>query len=275
MRPWPPAGSRCASEVSPRSRGEHRGGSRGASSDWSGPTVPASRRSSPCCRGCCDPTTGRVHLRGEDVTDTSAGRGPPAGLARTFQQPELFLGLTVREHLIAGPPGPGRSAPPVARHARSAVALPPSKARTSGWTSCSELLKLTRVAKAPVSALPLGILRLVELGRALASEPRVLLLDEPLSGLDIKASENLLIGLPADRRSADHAGLAHHRGARRGRGPGAVGHRVRARLRRAHRVGSPEEIRNDPAVRAAYLGDDEPNSKRVARRAGPGRRDSA
>ena len=121
-----------------------------------------------------------------------------------------------------------------------------------------ELLRLTRVEKAPVAALPLGILRLVEVGRALASEPSVLLLDEPLSGLDIKASENLLAVF---RQIVDQPGrdvsliMVEH-------DVGAVlslsdvvfvldfGERIAA--------GSPEAIRSDPAVRAAYLGDADP-----------------
>ena len=70
--------------------------------------------------------------------------------------------------------------------------LPPGKDETERVDELLELLRLTRVEKAPVAALPLGVSRLVEVGRALASEPNVLLLDEPLSGLDIKASENLL-----------------------------------------------------------------------------------
>jgi ABC-type branched-subunit amino acid transport system ATPase component len=123
-----------------------------------------------------------------------------------------------------------------------------------------ELLHLTRVEKAPVAALPLGILRLVEVGRALASEPSVLLLDEPLSGLDIKASENLL---GVFRQIVDQPG--------RQVSLILVEHDVAAVLSLSDivfvldfgeriAVGSPEVIRNDPAVRAAYLGDTEAES---------------
>jgi ABC-type branched-subunit amino acid transport system ATPase component len=209
--------------------------------------------------GLLRPNAGRVHLRGEDVTNVSCRARARKGLARTFQQPELFLGLTVREHLV------------LAHRARVAPRrlwrdmldprslLPPSKDENERVDELLELLRLTRVEKAPVAALPLGILRLVEVGRALASEPRVLLLDEPLSGLDIKASENLLTVF---RQIVDQPGhqvslvLVEHDVA-------AVlslsdivfvldfGERIA--------VGSPEEIRTDPAVRAAYLGDTDPH----------------
>ena len=131
--------------------------------------------------GLLRPNHGQVQLRGEDVTNTSCRARAKKGLARTFQQPELFLGLTVREHLM------------LAHRARVAPQrlwrdmfdprslLPPSKSEDERVDQLLELLRLTRVEKAPVAALPLGILRLVEVGRALATEPRVLLLDEPLS----------------------------------------------------------------------------------------------
>ena len=109
-----------------------------------------------------------------------------------------------------------------------------------------------------MAALPLGILRLVEVGRALASEPNVLLLDEPLSGLDIKASENLLTVFRQIVDQPDHQVSLI-----------MVEHDVAAVLSLSDivfvldfgeriAVGSPEEIRNDPAVRAAYLGDTDP-----------------
>jgi branched-chain amino acid transport system ATP-binding protein len=142
--------------------------------------------------------------------------------------------------------------------------LPPSPAENERVDGLLDALNLTRVAKAPVAALPLGVLRLVEVGRALASDPHVLLLDEPLSGLDMRASENLLSVFMRIIEESDH-----------GLSVAIVEHDVAAVLSISDRVcvlnfgeciavGSPEDVRNDPAVRAAYLGDDEP-----IRRSGP------
>ena len=208
--------------------------------------------------GLLRPNGGRVHLHGEDVTGASCRARARKGLARTFQQPELFLGLTVREHLV------------LAHRARVAPSrlwadmlvprslFPPSAEENERVEELLELLRLTRVEKAPVAALPLGILRLVEVGRALASEPSVLLLDEPLSGLDIKASENLLAVFRQIVDQPDRQVSLI-----------MVEHDVAAVLSLSDVVfvldfgeriaaGSPEAIRSDPAVRAAYLGDADP-----------------
>jgi branched-chain amino acid transport system ATP-binding protein len=224
--------------------------------------------------GLLRPNGGRVYLHGDDVTNASCRARARKGLARTFQQPELFMGLTVREHLQLA--YRARVAP--TRLWRDMLdprcLFPPSKAESERVDELLDLLRLTRVEDAPVAALPLGILRLVEVGRALASEPNVLLLDEPLSGLDIKASENLLavfrqiVGQPDHRVSLI-----------------MVEHDVAAVLSLSDivfvldfgeriAVGSPEEIRNDPAVRAAYLGDSDPDPGPPAEPA-PGRGGSA
>jgi ABC-type branched-subunit amino acid transport system ATPase component len=218
--------------------------------------------------GLLRPQAGKVWLRGEDVTNSSVRSRAALGMARTFQQPELFMGLTVREHLV------------LAHRARvSPVRLwrdmldprslfPPATAENERVDGLLDLLRLTRVAKAPVAALPLGVARLVEVGRALASDPYVLLLDEPLSGLDITASENLLSVFRQIVAQSDHAlSLV------------IVEHDVAAVLALSDTVvvldfgeriavGSPEDIRRDPAVRAAYLGDIELAPSTVE--AGPG-----
>jgi branched-chain amino acid transport system ATP-binding protein len=198
---------------------------------------------------------GRVWLGGDEVSGASARSRAGRGLARTFQQPELFMGLTVREHFV------------LAHRARVAPVrlwrdmfdprslLPTSKRENEHIDHLLETLRLTRVAQAPVAALPLGVCRLVEVGRALASEPRVLLLDEPLSGLDMKASENLL-GIFREIVDQNDRPISLV----------IVEHDVAAVLSLSDSVfvldfgeliaaGSPETIRNDARVREAYLGD--------------------
>jgi ABC-type branched-subunit amino acid transport system ATPase component len=207
--------------------------------------------------GLLRPNSGRVRLRGADITNVSCRARASKGLARTFQQPELFMGLTVREHLTLA----HRARVSPRRLWRDMLdprsLLPPSGAENERVDGLLELLRLTKVEKAPVAALPLGILRLVEVGRALASDPQVLLLDEPLSGLDIKASENLLRVFRQIVDGDHQLSLI------------MVEHDVAAVLSLSDivfvldfgeriAVGPPEEIRNDPAVRAAYLGDTDP-----------------
>jgi ABC-type branched-subunit amino acid transport system ATPase component len=208
--------------------------------------------------GLLSPNTGDVRLRGEDVTKASAQARAQRGLARTFQRPELFMGLTVREHLVLA------YRARVSRHRLWRDMLdprslrPPSPAENERVDGLLEVLRLTSVAKAPVAALPLGVARLVEVGRALASNPHVLLLDEPLSGLDMKASENLLsVFRQIVDNSENRISLV------------IVEHDVAAVLALSDTVfvldfgeriasGCPEDVRRDPAVRAAYLGDSEP-----------------
>ena len=187
--------------------------------------------------GLLRPSGGKVWMHGEEITNASPQARARKGLARTFQQPELFMGLTVREHLVLA----HRVRVARRRLWRDMVdprsLLPPSRSENEQIDGLLELLNLTRVAKAPVAALPLGISRLVEVGRALASKPDLVLLDEPLSGLDMKASENLLEVFRRVVGQGERRGVAADRGARRGGGARPIEPDLRPRLWRADRGG--------------------------------------
>jgi ABC-type branched-subunit amino acid transport system ATPase component len=205
--------------------------------------------------GLLKPNSGRVRLLDRDVTGASAQARARLGLGRTFQQPELFMGLTVREHLVLAYR---------ARHSRSrlwkdvftaASIRKPDKDETERVDRLLELLELTEVAHQLANALPLGTSRLLEVGRALAYSPLLVLMDEPLSGLDRHEAERLADML---RRTVLEENVSLL----------MVEHDVGMILSLSSYVyvldfglliaqGNPDAIRDDPKVRAAYLGDEE------------------
>ena len=207
--------------------------------------------------GLLRPVSGRVLLHGDDVTTASPQLRARRGLARTFQQPELFMGLTVREHVVLAHR---------VRYSRQRLwrdmidprsLRPASKDENEKVDGILELLNLTRVAKSSVGALPLGTSRLVEVARALATRPDVMLLDEPLSGLDLRESE-MLASVFQRLVATDGRRLSLL----------MVEHDVATVLSLSSRIfvldfgeliasGTPAEIRNNAAVRAAYLGDED------------------
>jgi ABC-type branched-subunit amino acid transport system ATPase component len=205
--------------------------------------------------GLLRPNAGEVFLEGRRVTSMSAAKRARLGLARTFQQLELFMGLTVREHVVLGYR---------VRNERNRLWSDLFTAGALHKDSSDEkdrvnylvdLLGLTSVANTPAASLPLGTARRVEVARALATGPSVVLLDEPSSGLDAHETSQLGAAL---RRVVDEERVSML----------LVEHDVAMVLGLSSSVtvldfglciaqGTPDVIRNDPAVRAAYLGDDE------------------
>jgi branched-chain amino acid transport system ATP-binding protein len=181
---------------------------------------------------------GRIHLDGEEVTKLGPHKRARKGLARTFQRLEVFGSLTARENVL------------VAAEIRAGW----SKDKEDPGDVADALLErvgITSVAHDRVDAMPTGLARLVELARALAARPRVLLLDEPGSGLDDTESEafaDLLVELAGE-----------------GLGILIVEHDVELVMRVCAEIfvldfgaiiarGTPKQIQADPNVQAAYLG---------------------
>ncbi|MGK2950435.1 MAG: ABC transporter ATP-binding protein [Acidimicrobiales bacterium] len=189
--------------------------------------------------GLQDTVSGTVRLDGKDITSTKAHRRARQGIARTFQRLEVFGSLSARDNILTA--AEIRRSWSRDRHADPQAETDALLERTG----------LREVAGERVDALPTGLARLVELGRALATRPRVLLLDEPASGLDETESEafaDLLLELADD-------GMAIL----------LVEHDVQLVMRVCTRihvldfgavlaVGSPDEIQADQAVLDAYLG---------------------
>jgi len=134
------------------------------------------------------PTRGKVFIDDVDVTDRKTHQRARLRVARTFQRLEVFGSLTARENIR------------VAADARNGWSGEKDDAKAA-TEAILERVGLQAVANDPVDSMPTGLARLVELGRAMATKPRLLLLDEPGSGLDHDETENLgtlLQGLAAE-----------------------------------------------------------------------------
>ncbi|HEX3963123.1 MAG TPA: ABC transporter ATP-binding protein [Trebonia sp.] len=202
------------------------------------------------------PNAGTVEFDGANITGASAQHRARLGLARTFQHPEVFSGLTAREHIILAHRVSTRrsriwSDMVTARGFRRA-----DRDEDDRVNSLLTGLNLTRIADQPVAALSLGMTRLVEIARALAANPAVLLLDEPSSGLDAQETDQVVevFRLAVEQRGVSLLLVEHDMSMVLGLCDQVnvldFGVKIAA--------GTPGEIRAHPAVRAAYLGKEDP-----------------
>ncbi|MGN2639943.1 ABC transporter ATP-binding protein [Nocardia takedensis] len=185
--------------------------------------------------GLRNPARGRVTLDGRDVTRSGPARRARQGLARTFQRLELFGRLTVRDNLLV------------------AAELGPDRKRAAAVADeLIDRLALHEVADACADELPTGTGRLVEVGRAIATRPALVLLDEPAAGQDPAETERFgaLLRALADEGTAvllvEHdMGLVME----------VCDELFVLDLGRIICSGPPEVVRADTTVLAAYLGD--------------------
>ena len=194
------------------------------------------------------PTGGAIRYRGEDVLKKAIHDLPGLGIRRTFQNLELFREATVRENVVMGAAFRYRGSV-----MREVLGLERVQEANERADKMLQVLELTGHADTPVAALPYGIQKSVELARALASEPKLLLLDEPAAGMNPEESRR--VGELILRLKTLGITIV------------LVEHDMRLVMRVCDRIvvldhgekiaeGAPGSIRSDPAVIAAYLGEE-------------------
>jgi branched-chain amino acid transport system ATP-binding protein len=204
-----------------------------------------------CLLGLLRPDSGHIRFDGRDLIGLPVYQRARLGLGRTFQRMELFSEMTVREHLLVAERsrrGTGRLWKDLLNRGA------PTGEEEAEADTVLDLVGLAAVADRAIESLSLGHGRLVELGRALMTRPRLLLLDEPSSGLDQAESLALAGVLDTVRRERGTAVLLVEHDL-------AMVERVVDRLYvldfgRLLASGERDDVLADPAVRKAYLGEE-------------------
>ena len=202
--------------------------------------------------GCYRPGAGRITFAGSDVMRLPAARRAALGMARTFQNIALFPGMTVLDniklgghvHLRAGVPEAGLYAGRARREER--------RLQSEIEGDLADLVGIADDLHVPAATLAYGLQKRVELARALALRPRLLLLDEPVAGMNRREREEMveLVLILRRQRGATILLVEHDMSVVMGI-PDQV---VVLDFGRVIAAGTPAAVRDDPAVIAAYLG---------------------
>ncbi len=204
-----------------------------------------------CISGVYHPNRGTIRLDGADVVGTPPHRIAARGVARTFQNLAVFPQLTTLENILLGRHHLHR-----AWWFHDVLSLPLSRREElrhrAAVEEILEFLHLERYRDTPAGVLPYGILKRIEVGRALAMRPKLLLLDEPAAGLNLEETEDLARYLLDIKEELGITQIL-------------IEHELRFVMDLADRVavldfgqkiaeGAPDEVARDDAVIEAYLG---------------------
>ena len=188
--------------------------------------------------GLQEPTSGRVMFDGKDITDTNPFKRARMGIARTFQKLEAFSSLSARDNVL------------VAAEQRKAW----DRSKFDPGQVADEMLErvgIADVSQFMVGTLSTGTARRVELARALATDPKVLLLDEPSSGLNEEETEDMARLLRVLVQDGLAVLLVEHD---MSFVMGTCEYIYVLDFGQIIATGTPAEVQSDPMVQAAYLG---------------------
>ena len=208
-----------------------------------------------CINGLYRPQNGRILFEERDITRWRPHRRAAAGLARTFQKIELFSGMTVLDNIRLGRHVHLKSGILGGAFYFGRTATEETESRKFIEEEIIDLLEIEYIRHRVVRMLPYGLQKRVELARALALEPRILLLDEPMAGLNLEEVEDMarfILDINEEPRWQVTCILVEH-------DMGVVmdlSDRI-AVLNFGQKIteGVPAEIQQNPEVMQAYLGD--------------------
>ena len=204
-----------------------------------------------CISGVYSPDSGDIRFEGGGILDMKPNKVADLGIARTFQNIELFPQMTVLDNLMLGRHKHVKYGS-IAAMIRIGKAAREEASNREVVEGIVEFLELEPFRKAYVAMLPYGIQKRIELGRALAMEPKLLLLDEPVAGMNLEETEDMARFISDIKREL-------------GIGIVLVDHDMRMVMDLADTVlaidfgrpialGTPAEIQSHPDVIRAYLG---------------------